>query len=240
MILLVALKSVASAVSIGSGFRGGLFFASLFLGALLGKAFAGLHAAISAEHAVSPLVCALVGMSGLAVAVVGGPLTMGFLALEATGNLPMTVAVLAACVVSSLTVRRTFGYSFATWRFHLRGEAIRSAVDIGWMRNLTVGRMMRREVRSLRGIVSQQLVPRADGQVRALALEILLRTEAVASCIRKGETYMLPGIMQTGGKMGMRLMDDSLVQLYKEGTITAEEAYMRSEQKSLMRTALMG
>jgi chloride channel protein, CIC family len=46
-------------------------------------------------------------------------------------------------------VRRTFGYSFATWRFHLRGEAIRSAVDIGWMRNLTVGRMMRREVRTV-------------------------------------------------------------------------------------------
>jgi len=47
-------------------------------------------------------------------------------------------------------VRRTFGYSFATWRFHLRGEAIRSAVDIGWMRSLTVGRMMRREVRTVR------------------------------------------------------------------------------------------
>ena len=89
-------------------------------------------------------------MSGLAVAIIGGPLTMGFLALESTGSLPLTVAVLAACVISALTVRRTFGYSFATWRFHLRGEAIRSAVDIGWMRNLTVGRMMRREVRTVR------------------------------------------------------------------------------------------
>jgi CIC family chloride channel protein len=86
----------------------------------------------------------------MAVAIVGGPLTMGFLARESTGSLPLTTAVLAACVVSALTVRRTFGYSFATWRFHLRGEAIRSAVDIGWMRNLTVGRMMRREVRSVR------------------------------------------------------------------------------------------
>ena len=73
------------------------------------------------------------------MAVVGGPLTMAFLALESTGSLPMTIAVLAACVVSALTVRRTFGYSFATWRFHLRGEAIRSAVDIGWVRSLTVG-----------------------------------------------------------------------------------------------------
>jgi chloride channel protein, CIC family len=149
--LLVVLKSVASAISIGSGFRGGLFFASLFLGALVGKLFAGALAAVSAAHAVSPVVCALVGMSGLAVAIIGGPLTMGFLALESTGSLPLTVAVLAACVISALTVRRTFGYSFATWRFHLRGEAIRSAVDIGWMRNLTVGRMMRREMRTVRG-----------------------------------------------------------------------------------------
>ncbi|PPQ27058.1 chloride channel protein [Rhodopila globiformis] len=150
VVLLVLLKATASAISIGSGFRGGLFFASLFLGALLGKAFAGALIQVSSAHAVPATVCELVGMSGLAVAIIGGPLTMGFLALEATGSLPMTVAVLAACVVSSLTVRRTFGYSFATWRFHLRGEAIRSAVDIGWMRNLTVGRMMRREMRTVR------------------------------------------------------------------------------------------
>ena len=148
--MLLVLKAIASAVSIGSGFRGGLFFASLFLGSVLGKLFAGVLAHVSAAHALPAVVCALVGMSGVAVAIVGGPLTMGFLALETTGSLPMTAAVLAACVVSALTVRRTFGYSFATWRFHLRGESIRSAVDIGWMRNLTVGRMMRREIRTIR------------------------------------------------------------------------------------------
>ena len=145
--LLILLKALASAISIGSGFRGGLFFASLFLGALLGKLFAGLLAIVTVVQALPAVVCALVGMSGLAVAIVGGPLTMAFLALESTGSFPLTVAVLAASVVSAITVRRTFGYSFATWRFHLRGEAIRSAVDVGWMRNLTVGKMMRREFR---------------------------------------------------------------------------------------------
>jgi len=148
--LLIVLKSVASAVSLGSGFRGGLFFASLFLGALVGKLFAAVLAWTGLMNGVPAVVFALVGMSGLAVAIVGGPLTMTFLALESTGSFPLTVAVIAASVVSALTVRRTFGYSFATWRFHLRGEAIRSAVDIGWMRNLTVGRMMRREVKTMR------------------------------------------------------------------------------------------
>ena len=148
---LILLKSVASAISLGSGFRGGLFFASLLLGALLGKAFAAALALVTTVYTLPSVVGALVGMSALAVAIVGGPLTMAFLALETTASLPLTVAVLAASVVSSLTVRRIFGYSFATWRFHLRGEAIRSAVDIGWMRNLTVGRMMRRELRTVRG-----------------------------------------------------------------------------------------
>ena len=148
--LLIVLKSVASAVSLGSGFRGGLFFASLFLGALIGKLFAAAFAGLALMNAVPAVVFALVGMSALAVAIVGGPLTMTFLALESTGSFPLTVAVIAASVVSALTVRRTFGYSFATWRFRLRGEVIRSAVDIGWMRNLTVGRMMRREVRTMR------------------------------------------------------------------------------------------
>jgi CIC family chloride channel protein len=149
LLMLLGLKSVASAISIGSGFRGGLFFASLLMGALLGKAFAAVMLLISPMPMFPEVIYALVGMSALAVAVVGGPLTMAFLALESTGSLPLTVAVLAAAVVSSLTVRRTFGYSFATWRFHLRGESIRSAVDIGWMRNLTVGRMMRREIRTV-------------------------------------------------------------------------------------------
>jgi chloride channel protein, CIC family len=152
--LLFLLKSAASVLSLGSGFRGGLFFASLFLGALLGKLFAGLLAMATISYAVPPVVLGLVGMSALAVAIVGGPLTMAFLALESTGSLPLTVAVMMAAVVSSITVRRTFGYSFATWRFHLRGEAIRSAVDIGWVRNLTVGRMMRREVRLVRADIT--------------------------------------------------------------------------------------
>lgn len=150
ILLLIVMKALASAISLGSGFRGGLFFASLLLGAFIGKLFAAILVAAPFIAPVPTVVCAVVGMSALAVAIVGGPLTMAFLALESTGSLPLTIAVVAASLVSALTVRRTFGYSFATWRFHLRGEAIRSAVDVGWVRNLTVGRMMRREVRTVR------------------------------------------------------------------------------------------
>lgn len=147
LIAILALKALASAVSIGSGFRGGLFFASLFLGAMLGRIFADLAGPL--VPGVEPVVFAVVGMSALATAIVGGPLTMTFLALEMTGDFPIAALVLAAAVTTSLAVRRTFGYSFATWRFHLRGETIRSAHDVGWIRNLTVGRMMRRDLRTV-------------------------------------------------------------------------------------------
>jgi CIC family chloride channel protein len=150
IVALIGLKVVASAVALGSGFRGGLFFASLFLGALIGDAYAVGLAAVLPGEAVNPLVAAVVGMSATAVAIVGGPLTMAFLALETTRDFPLTLAVVGAAVISALTVRELFGYSFATWRMHLRGETIRSAHDVGWMRALTVGRLMRRDVRTIR------------------------------------------------------------------------------------------
>jgi twitching motility protein PilT len=80
---------------------------------------------------------------------------------------------------------------------------------------------------SLRGIISQQLVPRADGNGRVLALEVLTNTPAVANVIREAKTYMLPGIIQTGKKQGMQLMDDALMALCEQGAITREEASSR-------------
>jgi twitching motility protein PilT len=91
---------------------------------------------------------------------------------------------------------------------------------------------------SLRGIISQQLVPRKDGRGRVLALEILTNTPAVANVIREAKTYMLPGVIQTGRKNGMKLMDDSLAELFDTGLISAEEAYARADQKMLMKQHL--
>jgi twitching motility protein PilT len=88
---------------------------------------------------------------------------------------------------------------------------------------------------SLRGIISQQLVPRKDGRGRALALEILTNTPAVGNLIRESRTFQLPGVMQTGKKQGMKLMDDSLMELYDAGIISQDEALARAEQKSLMK-----
>ncbi len=140
--ILILAKAAASIVSLGFGFRGGLFFASLFLGSLVGRFYATSLGDL-AGAALDPLSASLVGMGAMAVAIVGGPFTMSFLVLETTGDFSLTAATLTASLVASVIVRETFGYSFSTWRLHLRGETIRSAHDVGWLRTLTAGRMMR-------------------------------------------------------------------------------------------------
>lgn len=81
---------------------------------------------------------------------------------------------------------------------------------------------------TLQGIVSQQLIPRADIPGRVLACEVLVATSAVRNIIREGKTYQLPTVMQTGGKLGMQTMDSSLRDLYRQRKITIQEALLRA------------
>jgi CIC family chloride channel protein len=194
---LLGLKLSASLLSLESGFRGGLFFASLFAGALLGKLYALGVAAALPTLGLDPTASIMAGMATLSVAVVGGPLTMTFLVLESTGDLGVAGGVLAACIATSLTVRATFGYSFATWRLHLRGESIRGAQDVGWLRDLTVARLMVRSppttpaettVRAFRAaypLGSAHVVVAVDdaGRYRGLALV----AETHAAPLKEGE-----------------------------------------------------
>ncbi len=143
------LKILAAAVSIGTGFRGGLFFASLFMGTLLGKIFGMAILALFPAMHLSLALYAIIGMSAMAVSIIGGPMTMTFLALEMTGDFRITGLVVTGVLASAMLSRQVFGYSFATWRFHLRGENIRSAHDVGLIRDLTVKKLMRLGVKSV-------------------------------------------------------------------------------------------
>ena len=226
-LLLLVLKAAASALSLGSGFRGGLFFASLLLGALLGKVFAVLPPLRGLEP-VDSLFLAVVGMSAFGTAVVGAPLAMTFLALESTGNLSVVGAVLTAVAVSGLVVRRVFGYSFATWRFHLRGETIRSAHDVGWLRDLTVGKLMRRDVRTVRtdtklssfrrefALGSTERVVALDDAGRYAGLVSVpeahafeASAETVAGLLKEADRFLLPA---TNAKEAMAAFDAAEVE----------------------------
>jgi CIC family chloride channel protein len=142
---LIFAKMVASAVSIGSGFRGGMFSSSLFLGALYGAAVALILHHLMPGVAFNSTIYILAGMGAVAAGVVGAPMTMTLLVLEATSDFSATLGVTVSVIVAILVVRHGFGYSFATWRFHLRGVALHSPHDIGWLHDLQVASLMRRD-----------------------------------------------------------------------------------------------
>lgn len=142
---LIVAKIIASAVSIGSGFRGGLFSTSLFLGSLFGSFIGAGLARLDPQLEADPLVYAMVGMGAVAAAIVGAPITMIMIVLETTGDFSAMIGVMVGVVTAAIAVRHWFGYSFATWRFHLRGLSIRSPEDVGWIDELLVGPMMRRD-----------------------------------------------------------------------------------------------
>ena len=80
---------------------------------------------------------------------------------------------------------------------------------------------------TLRGVVSQTLIARSDGQGRIAAREIMVTTPAISNLIREGKTHMIYGAIDTGAKCGMISMDQSLAQLVRAGSIELEEAVRR-------------
>jgi twitching motility protein PilT len=85
---------------------------------------------------------------------------------------------------------------------------------------------------SLAGIVSQLLLPTADGQGRCAANEILLKTPGLPNVIRENNTQMLASIIQSGKALGMQSMDDVLYEYCQQGRITAIDAYMKAADKA--------
>jgi twitching motility protein PilT len=92
---------------------------------------------------------------------------------------------------------------------------------------------------SLQGIVTQQLLPKADGQGRTVAVEVLVPTPAVRNLIREGKTHQIYSTLQTGNQFGMQTMDSALAQLVREQKITRELAEARSSTPEELRR-LMG
>jgi len=85
---------------------------------------------------------------------------------------------------------------------------------------------------SLRGVVSQQLLPTKQQAGRVAALEVLINTSAVANLIRQGKLDQLETAMQSGGAMGMQTMDSALMTLVEGAVIAGKEAYLQANHKS--------
>ena len=87
-------------------------------------------------------------------------------------------------------------------------------------------------------MISQVLVPRADGQGRVAAREVMMVNDAIRNCISKGETHQIYSMIQIGAQEGMMLMDQSLASLVAQGFITPEEALAKAEDSESLQAQL--
>jgi len=77
---------------------------------------------------------------------------------------------------------------------------------------------------SVRGVISQQLLPTIDGNARVLATEIMVGNSAIANLIRENKTMMINGAIQSGHKEGMHTLNESLLELFRQGRISRKQA----------------
>jgi twitching motility protein PilT len=87
---------------------------------------------------------------------------------------------------------------------------------------------------SLKGVLAQRLIRRADGSGRVLALEILMANTAVSSLIRERKTFQLSSVMQTGKREGMQSMDDSILSLVRAGIVSPEDAANHASSRDVV------
>jgi len=90
----------------------------------------------------------------------------------------------------------------------------------------------------LRAVITQRLIPAADGKSMALALEILIGTLPLANLIRDSKTFQIPSLMERSKSAGMQLMDLSILELLQDGKISAQDAYSNASNPNLFKKYL--
>ncbi len=87
---------------------------------------------------------------------------------------------------------------------------------------------------TLMGVMAQRLIPRADGTGRVMALELLVRNDAITNCIKEGQTHQIYSMMQIGKADGMITLDASLAELFRQGLITEQDMLLRAHDPELI------
>jgi len=132
-------------------------------------------------------------------------------------------------VSTAITAAETGHLVFATLHTSSAANTILRIVDQFPAQKRNHVRMMLAS--SLRGVVSQLLVPNLDGRGRSLACEVLVSTPAVTRLIRDDRVWQIPSAMQMGAQQGMRLMDDALLDLVRSRRITLDEALAHAVER---------
>ena len=141
-------------------------------------------------------------------------------------------------ISTAITAAETGHLVFATLHTQDTPQTVDRIIDVFPGAQQSQIRVAARRV-GLQGIVTQQLLPTADGSGRCVAAEVLVPTPAVRNLIREGKTHQIYSVLQTGGAQGMQTMDASLAGLVRAGKITRQLAEARSTTPEELRR-LMG
>jgi CIC family chloride channel protein len=145
LLALVVLKTAATAITLGSGFSGGVFSPSLFIGAMTGGAFGIIAATMFPELAAGSGAYAIVGMSAVAAAVLGAPISTILIVFELTGDYRMTIAVMVATATAAVIVQQLHGRSFFHRQLTRRGISLTGGRARHLLRGVPVREVMDRQ-----------------------------------------------------------------------------------------------
>jgi len=142
MLLILALKLLATAASIGAGFSGGIFAPSLVLGSLLGGAFGTLVGALFPDHVATSAAYSLIGMGAVVAGTTMAPITAIFTIFELTYNFDIILPLMTCCITSLVTVQKYYGYSIYETKLLRRGVRMIRGHDVNLLRSMQVGDFM--------------------------------------------------------------------------------------------------
>lgn len=131
-------KILATSISIGFGFGGGVFSPALVIGAMLGGAYGMIFTGLFPDLSTGIGAYTILGMGAMAAAVLGAPISTALIIFEMTSDYALTMALMVAVVIASMITRQFHGGSFFAWQLERRGHDLRDGLEVALLRNLKV------------------------------------------------------------------------------------------------------
>ncbi len=145
LLTLIVLKTAATAICLGSGFAGGVFSPSLFLGAMIGGAFGAIATSVFPDLSSGYGAYTMIGMGAVAGAVLGAPISTALMIFELTGGYEITIAVMIATAIASVITQQFRIRSFFALQLERRGLNIKDGREMGSLRAIRIDALMERD-----------------------------------------------------------------------------------------------
>ncbi len=131
-------KILATALSIGFGFGGGVFSPALVIGAMLGGSYGMVFTGLFPDLSTGIGAYTILGMGAMAAAMLGAPISTALIIFEMTGDYALTLALMVTVVIASMITRQFHGGSFFSWQLEQRGHDLREGFEMALLRDLKV------------------------------------------------------------------------------------------------------